>query len=158
MEKLELKNYSFNNRHYSGTSYCSAEEKTDVIKFVDVEDVAKSFTNLINQFDQERKSEFCRWERNHNLSWHVHTQSLDYESNLNNIKGYIEEDGVYSCSGAIPNMYEIEIKKVGNNFQMEVITFVHICWCPSVLQWLSEDAIKDALINKMKYLKGKVKS
>ena len=148
----ELKNIEVVNRYSTGSSYCVGEEETETIKFVELEDVVKAFTKMINAFDKERKGNWSRWNFNHDLSWCVHTQSLDYESNLEVIEHYLKEDGEYSCSGGLPNRYNISIKQVGSHYEMTTTTYVHMTISSDLIDWLSEDAIKDALIKKFDYI------
>jgi len=150
---MELKNYIFLNRYNTARSFCSAEESKETIKFVDFKDVVKAFTHLINQFSDENKGSYNRWECGHDLSWAVHTQSKNYDTNYATIDDFFKQDGFYKCSGGIPHKYDIEIRKVDGNYHLTLTTYVHIAWTQNDLVWLSEESIKEALIKKMKYLK-----
>lgn len=151
---MELKKFVANNRHQTGTSYVSAQEKETSITLSTLEDVARYVTDILKGFYSERTGNWSRWEQisKSDLQWHVHTQSLDYESNLETITGYINENGSWNCSGGIPDKYKIEVIKKGDNFVVNVETFIHMVIDSKMFSWIEEVDLKKALIRKIEYL------
>jgi hypothetical protein len=152
---MELIKFVANNRYATGTSYVSAQEGTSSITLPTIEDVARYVTDLLNGFYSERTSNWSRWQSicKSDLHWHVHTQSLNYESNLGVISHYIDECGSWSCSGGIPDKYKIEVKKDGSLFVVHVETFVHIVIDSDMFSWFTEDMMKEALTKKLEYIR-----
>jgi hypothetical protein len=153
---MELIKFEANNLHATGTSYVSAQEGTSSITLPTLEDVARYVTDLLNGFYSEHTSNWNRWERisKNDLAWHVHTQSLDYNENLETISCFIKENGSWSCSGGIPHKYKIEVKPAGSFFVVHVETFVHMVIDSRMFSWFTEDMMKEALAKKMEYIKS----
>ena len=140
-----------NNRYATGTSYACIDEGETTLDFTKLEDAVQYFTDTLKGFYSERTGEYSRWNycSKNDLSWNVHTQTLDYETNLETIKTYLDENGVYECSGGTPPKYEIKISK---EFKVTVKTFIHITLQSQTLSWFSKDAIKSAIIKKRNYI------
>lgn len=153
---MELIKFEARNLHATGTSYVSAQEGTSSITLQTLEDVARYVTDLLNGFYSERYGNWNRWESisKSDLQWHVHTQSLDYDENLETISYFIKKRGSWNCSGGIPNKYKIEVKTAGSFFVVHVETFVHMVIDSRMFCWFTEDMMKEALVKKMEYIKS----
>jgi len=140
-----------NNRYATGTSYACIDEGEKTLAFTSLEDAVQYFTDTLKGFYSERTGEFSRWNycSKNDLDWHVHTQTLDYATNLETVKAYLDENDVYECSGGLPPMYEIKISK---DFKVTVKTFIHMTLQSQTLTWFSEDAIKAAIIKKRNHI------
>ena len=154
---MELIDLQINNRHQTGSSYISAEQERKSIKFITIEDAVRYVTDMLIGFYSERSGNYNRWQYigKSDLQWVVHTQTLDYDINLGTIKQEIEKYGEYECSGGLPHKYKIKVTKVGVNFNVEIVTYIHIVLSNDIFAWFDKEAMKKALINKFEYMNKK---
>jgi hypothetical protein len=154
---MKLIDFRAFNAYATGTSFISAEQKKTSITLTSINDVANYITELLNGFYSEKTGNWSRWTfiSKLDLNWICCSESLDYNENLVTLNEIFGENGSNSFSfsgGTGAPKYKINGKRVGDNFLIEVTTYVHITLSSDLFAWFTEDMMKEALIKKIEHI------
>jgi len=154
---MELVDFRAFNAHATGTSFISAQQEKTSITLTSIEDVAKYVTATLVGFYREKTGNWSRWTyiSKLDLNWVCCSESLDYNENLallSEIFGVGGRESFCFSGGTGAPKYKIEGKRVGDNFLIDVTTYVHITLNSDLFSWFTEDMMREALIKKIKHI------